>query len=326
MSLLVKKATYLYDTTASSRKGIEAVSFSLKQGERLSILGRSGSGKSTLLKAVSGLLDLQNGDVFLGEEKIKGPNYSLIPGNKSIKYVAQDFDLKPDYTAHENIKDHLDYNYTPEKKERIVSKLIALFGLKDEAHNYPRQLSGGQQQRVAIAGCLAEMPKLLLLDEPFNDLDHATKTKTIALLKNACKEFNTSIILVTHNYEEAFIMSHQLMVMSKGKIAQKGHCEDVYYKPKNQNIAGLMGDFGILKAGELLKGKPLEKAIILRPNQFNLNNNSSSGDITATIISVDFMGNYYRCVAETALSSTIILHLQHTVKQGEKIFVNITLA
>jgi ABC-type Fe3+/spermidine/putrescine transport system ATPase subunit len=326
MSLLVKKATYLYDTTASSRKGIEAVSFSLKQGERLSILGRSGSGKSTLLKAISGLLDLQSGDVFLGDEKIKGPNYSLIPGNKSIKYVAQDFDLKPDYTAYENIKDHLDYNYTPEKKERIVSKLIALFGLKDEAHNYPRQLSGGQQQRVAIAGCLAEMPKLLLLDEPFNDLDHATKTKTIGLLKNACNEFNTSIILVTHNYEECFIMSPQLMVMSKGKIAQKGRCEEVFYKPKNQSIAGLMGDFGILKAREIVAGKPLEQLRILRPSQLSLSYNSSSYDISATITSVDFMGNYYRCVAETEAGSSVVLHLQHAVKQEEKILLNITLA
>ena len=179
MSLNIKNTTNLYDIeTASTRKGIEAVSFTLKQGKNLSILGRSGSGKSTLLKAISGLIDLQEGEVWLDDDNIKGPAYNLVPGYKTIQYVAQDFDLKPDYSARENIKHHLDFNHTPERKEQIVNRLIRLFGLKDVEEQYPRNLSGGQQQRVAIASALAEMPKLLLLDEPFNDLDFSTKTKT----------------------------------------------------------------------------------------------------------------------------------------------------
>jgi len=323
MALNVKKATFLYDSV-STRKGIETVSFSLKRGHFISILGRSGSGKSTLLKAIAGLIQLQSGQVFLDEKEIKGPNFSLIPGNKLIKYVAQDFDLKPDYTTRENINHHLDYNHTPEQKTRIVNKLIDLFGLKDVEHHFPRQLSGGQQQRTAIAGCLAEMPKLLLLDEPFNDLDYYTKTKTIGLIKNACLDFKTSIILVTHNYEEAFAMSDKVMVMSKGKIIQKGNSEEVYNNPKNQTVAGLMGDYSLMKVGEQVNGKPIENKLIVRPNKLALAQSESLNSIAAVVKSCHFMGNFYRCSAETTLGSNIIFHTQKLINQGEKVFLTLT--
>ncbi|MFP5471166.1 MAG: ABC transporter ATP-binding protein [Bacteroidia bacterium] len=323
MALQVKKVAYLYDSV-STRKGIETVSFSLKSGEFLSILGRSGSGKSTLLKAVAGLIQLQSGEVFLDEKEIKGPAFSLIPGNKLVKYVAQDFDLKPDYTTRENINHHLDYNYTPEQKTRIVNRLIELFGLKDVENHFPRQLSGGQQQRTAIAGCLAEMPKLLLLDEPFNDLDYHTKTKTIGLLKNACADFGTSVILVTHNYEEAFAMSDKIMVMSKGKIAQKGNTMDVYKNPKNQTVAGLMGDFGLLKVGEKLRQQTLKEPLILRPSNLALVNDNLPFDLSAAVTSCDFMGNFFRCSAKTELGSNLVFHTQNAVKQGEKVYLKLT--
>jgi iron(III) transport system ATP-binding protein len=320
--LKVNNATYLYDTTASTRKGVEAVSFSLQQGEALAILGRSGSGKSTLLKAVAGLLDLQQGDVYLGNERIKGPAYSLIPGNKTIKYVAQDFDLKPDYTARENIKDHLDYHYTPEKKEQIINKLIKLFQLKDIENNHPRELSGGQQQRVAIAGCLAEMPKLLLLDEPFNDLDYYTKSQTIELIKNACKQFNTSLILVTHHYEECFILSDKLMVMSKGKIVQKGTVEQLFTQPKNQAIAGLMGDFSVLKQGEIINKTPLSGFLIIRPYQVSVTDTEQG--IACDVVQCTYMGNYYRVLAKSQLGSELIFHAAKP--HSGKIVLNVTIA
>ena len=283
MSLNVKNTTYLYDIeTASTRKGIEAVSFTLKQGKNLSILGRSGSGKSTLLKAISGLIDLQEGEVILDDEKILGPAFNLVPGYKNIQYVAQDFDLNPDYSARENIKHHLDYNHTIERKEQIVNRLIRLFGLKDVEEQYPRNLSGGQQQRVAIASALAEMPKLLLLDEPFNDLDFSTKTKTIEFLKHACAEFETSVILVTHNFEEAFALCDTLMVMNRGKIVQKGSAEKLFNEPKNQTIAGLMGDYSILRKGEEIGGDTLEKDRIIRPKHVRVAKDGKS-DLSVTI-------------------------------------------
>lgn len=323
MALHVKKVTYLYDSD-SPRKGVESVSFSLKSGEFLSILGRSGSGKSTLLKSIAGLIQLQSGSVFLDDKEIKGPAFLLIPGNKLVKYVAQDFDLKPDYSARENINDHLDHMHTPEQKLRIVNRLVELFGLKDVENNYPRQLSGGQQQRTAIAGCLAEMPKLLLLDEPFNDLDYHTKTKTISLLKNACKDFGTSIILVTHNYEEAFSISDKLMIMNRGKIVQKGSTEDVYHNPKNQTIAGLMGDYSLLKQGEKLSGNILEKPMILRPKKLKITSDETNFDLKAVITNCQFMGDYYKCSASTESGSSLILHVQQPLNSQSQVFLKLT--
>lgn len=319
MGLQVKNATYLYDQTASPRKGIEAVSFSLKQGKNISILGRSGSGKSTLLKCISGLHDLQEGKVWLGDEQIKGPNYNLVPGYKSIQYVAQDFDLEPDYSIRENIKHHLDFNYTDERKEQVVNRLIRLFGLNDVENEVPRNLSGGQQQRAAIAGCLAEMPKVLLLDEPFNDLDFHTKTKTIELLKHACEDFNTSIVLVTHNYEEAFALCDTLMVMNRGKIIQKGKVEKLFNQPKNQTVAGLMGDYSILRKGEKIGNKTLEKDLILRPKDIRVAKDGK-GDLSVNITECEYFGNYYRCVGETGNGSEVVFY----AREGSKKQMNLT--
>lgn len=308
MSLTVRNTTYLYETeTASSRKGIEAVSFTLKPGESLSVLGRSGSGKSTLLKCIAGLLDVQEGEVLLDGNPITGPAYNLVPGHKELKYVAQDFDLKPDYTARENINHHLDFQYTKKEKTQIVNRLIRLFGLKDVEHQYPRHLSGGQQQRVAIASCLAEMPKVLLLDEPFNDLDFYTKTKTIELLKHACKEFDTSVILVTHNYEEAFTLCNSLMVMNRGKIIQQGKVEKLFNNPKNQTVAGLMGDYSVLRKGEIIGGEALEKDKIIRPKHIRVAKDNK-GDISVNITECEYFGNYYRCVGISNKGSEIIFY------------------
>ena len=308
MSLIVKNTTYLYETeTASSRKGIEAVSFRLKPGQNLSILGRSGSGKSTLLKCIAGLLDIQEGEILLEEERITGPAYNLIPGHKELKYVAQDFDLNPDYSARENINHHLDFHYTKQEKTQIVNRLIRLFGLKDVEDQYPRHLSGGQQQRVAIASCLAEMPKVFLLDEPFNDLDFYTKTKTIELLKHACQEFKTSVILVTHNYEEAFALCDSLMVMNRGKIIQKGKVEKLFNNPKNQTVAGLMGDYSVLRKGEKIGDEILEKDKIIRPKHIRVAKDGK-GDLSINITECEYFGNYYRCVGETELGSEMVFY------------------
>lgn len=322
MSLKVANTTYLYETeTASSRKGIEAVSFNLKQGNSLSILGRSGSGKSTLLKCIAGLIDVQEGEVWLDDEHIKGPNYNLVPGYKTIQYVAQDFDLKPDYTARENINHHLDYNYTKKQKEQIVNRLIRLFSLKDVEHQYPRQLSGGQQQRVAIASSLAEMPKLLLLDEPFNDLDFYTKTKTIELLKHACEVFNTSVILVTHNYEEAFALCDTLMVMNRGKIVQKGKVEKLFNNPKNQTVASLMGDYSVLRKGEIIRGNTLEKDRIIRPKHIRVAKDGK-GNLSINISECEYFGNYYRCVGETEKGSEMVFYSSNELKDVVSLIIH----
>lgn len=314
MSLNVNNISYLYETeTASIRKGIEAVSFNLKPGENIAVLGESGSGKSTLLKAISGLLDLDEGEIILNNSPIKGPAFNLVPGYKEIKYVAQDFNLLPNHSTKENIKHHLNFQYTSIEKERIVKKLIHLFGLKDVQNKIPRHLSGGQQQRVAIAGALAEMPELLLLDEPFNDLDFYTKTKTIELLKHACAEFNTSIILVTHNYEEAFALCNTLMVMNRGKIIQKGKVETLFNKPKNQTVAGLMGDYSVLRKGENIGSDILIKDRIIRPKHIRVAKNDN-GNLSLTIKECEYFGNYYRCVGKTEMGSEVVFYANEVLE------------
>lgn len=144
---------------------LKPVTFSLQQGEMLTILGESGSGKSTLLKLLAGLLDPDQGDVFLAGEQIKGPSHKLVPGYDRIKVVNQGFKLSPNMRVWENLRYNL-LRTTQAYQTQRINELIDLCQLHGLAQSYPRELSGGQQQRVAIGRALANHPRLLLLDEP----------------------------------------------------------------------------------------------------------------------------------------------------------------
>ena len=150
------------------------ISFTLNVGQHLCIMGESGSGKSTLLKAVYGLLDLKDGTVFWKEQQVLGPSFHLVPGMDFFKYVAQDFDLMPYTSVSDNIGKFLSRFY-PEEKERRTKELLEVIEMSEFANEKVKTLSGGQQQRVAIARALAKEPELILLDEPFGQIDNFKK-------------------------------------------------------------------------------------------------------------------------------------------------------
>ena len=153
---------------------LEEIDFSLEEGEHLCIMGESGCGKSTLLKAIYGLLDLNKGEIFWKEEQIFGPKHHLVPGFEKFKYVAQDFDLMPYISVAENIQKFLSRFY-PEESETRTAELLEVIEMTAFAKTKVKHLSGGQKQRVAIARALAKEPELLLLDEPFGQIDNFKK-------------------------------------------------------------------------------------------------------------------------------------------------------
>src|SRR5690606_19945398 len=157
---------------------LSSVSFELAAGEHLALIGRSGSGKSTLLKLIYGMFDAGSGRISYKDREILGPKFHLIPGDDRFKYVAQDFDLMPYVTVRENIGKHLS-NTDKNAKNARICELLELLELSPWADVKARDLSGGQQQRVALARALAQSPELILLDEPFSQLDayHAERLK-----------------------------------------------------------------------------------------------------------------------------------------------------
>jgi len=148
--------------------------FSLKKGEHLCVMGESGCGKSTLLKLIYGLLDVNKGSIFWDEKQVLGPAFHLVPGMDFFKYVAQDFDLMPYTSVAENISKFLS-RFHPEESEKRTNELLEVIEMTDFKNNKVKNLSGGQKQRVAIGRALAKEPELLLLDEPFGQIDNFKK-------------------------------------------------------------------------------------------------------------------------------------------------------
>ena len=241
--LKVTALKYLYP---NSNFGVKGVSLSLKQGKILSIVGKSGSGKSTLLKCIYGLYNLDSGKIEFNKERVYGPERNLIPGHKKMKLVNQEYDLMPYHTVEENITHHLHLTYKSKKTKR-AKELIDLLDLKKVKSKLPIHLSGGQKQRVAIAQALASIPELLLLDEPFANLDYQIKQACLAYINQLKQEHNISIIIATHNKDVALSICDEMVVMQKGKLVQKGTPDELYLQPKNEYIAGLLGKFSFIK-------------------------------------------------------------------------------
>ena len=212
---------------------LNRVSFDLYEGEFLSILGPSGCGKTTLLRILIGLEKADAGEILKSGKDISG----LKSIDRGMGIVFQNYALFPNMTVLQNVE----YALTLRKDTKAEAKNIALrtleqVGLTDQMHKRPNQLSGGQQQRVAIARTLATNPDVILLDEPISALDVANREIMKAELKSLQKKFNSTMLFITHDQEEAFFLSDRIMVMSEGNIEQLDTPLNIYKNPASQYV------------------------------------------------------------------------------------------
>lgn len=217
------------------------LSFSLEQQDILCLLGASGCGKTTLLKAIAGLLPIQQGKILLA-----GKDLSLVATEKrQIGLIFQDYALFPHLTVAQNIAFGVSH-LTAQAREKIIQKMTALVRLDGLLQRYPHQLSGGQQQRVAIARALACQPRLLLLDEPFSNIDSQVRQQMMAEIKQILKQQNIPAIFVTHSKEEAFAFADKIAIMQQGSIVQLDFAQQLYQKPINAFVAEFLGHVNYL--------------------------------------------------------------------------------
>ncbi len=219
---------------------LQNLSFTLADGEILCLLGPSGCGKTTALKTIAGLVLPQQGQIELFGETV----FSDVQGNtpaeqRSIGFIFQDYALFPHMTIGQNITYGLAGLSKSEKQQRIEESL-QLVELHDLEQRYPHELSGGQQQRVAVARALAPKPKILLMDEPFSNIDGQVKRRMMADLRKLLKDHNISCIFVTHAKDEAFAFADKTAVMVAGNIAQLDSPAVVFNQPKNKAVAEFM--------------------------------------------------------------------------------------
>ena len=226
---------------APKKEILSNISFNLKEGQHLCVMGESGSGKSTLLKAIYGLLDLKKGSIYWKNQEVLGPAFHLVPGMSFFKYVAQDFDLMPYTSVAENIGKFLSRFY-PEEKAQRTNELLDVIEMSNFANEKVKTLSGGQQQRVAIARALAKEPELILLDEPFGQIDNFKKNSLRRKLFSYLKEKNISCIVATHDGDDALSFADQMMVIKNKKVIALDSPRNLYKSPPEHYVAALFDD------------------------------------------------------------------------------------
>ena len=219
---------------------IKKVRFQVNKGEQLYLCGKSGQGKSTLLKIIAGLLEPTAGTIRLGNERVFGPKFSLVPGHEEIKLVNQEFKLMANHTIFENIIHHLDY-FTAKQKSQRAKQLGSILEITHLFEKLPKELSGGEKQRVAIARALALPPKVLLLDEPFAHLDFQTQEKTQGLVNDLLREEKITSITVTHHPIDALKHADKIMFFHEGSIIDEGTPKRLYQNPRTFESASFFG-------------------------------------------------------------------------------------
>ena len=203
------------------------------------MVGKSGSGKTTLLKCIYGLQDLQSGNISFNEKRVLGPAYNLIPGHSDMKLVSTGYALLEHHTVYENIADIL-IGYHDDYKKKIINELLRLTEMQALKDKQVTTLSDGQRQRVALAKALCVFPKLLLLDEPFSNLDIILKEKIFTYIKKKLKQHQASCIIVTHRLDEVLSSANYLGIIKNGKLVQLDTYKKIKKAPANAYVSSLV--------------------------------------------------------------------------------------
>ena len=228
---------------------VRGLSFSLARGEIGCLLGPSGCGKTTVLRAIAGFEPVLAGRVALGGRELSRAGFTAPPETRQVGVVFQDYALFPHLSVQDNIGFGL-RRLDGREKTRRIERLLDLVGLTSHARQYPHELSGGQQQRVALARALAPQPDLLLLDEPFSNLDVDLRERLALEVREILRELGTTAILVTHDQYEAFAIADQIGVMHNGSILQWDNAYNLYHRPTNRFVADFIGQ-GVFAPGQV---------------------------------------------------------------------------
>lgn len=229
---------------------VKSLSLTLPAGHIGCLLGESGCGKTTVLRCIAGFETIQSGTIAVDGNLVSSSAICKPPERRQLGMVFQDYALFPHLTISDNIAFGL-LTGSQQKRNRRVEEMLSLVGLSSEAKKYPHEISGGQQQRVALARALAPNPDLLLLDEPFSNLDIALRERLCIDVRDILKKLRTTALLVTHNQHEAFAMADVIGVMREGTLVQWDSGYNLYHRPSSQYVADFVGE-GMLVKGHVI--------------------------------------------------------------------------
>jgi len=241
---------------------VDGLSLTVAEGEILALLGPSGCGKTTTLRLIAGFEVPDAGTVAIRGAIVAGPGRMVAPEDRGIGIVFQDYALFPHLTVADTVAFGLQGLPRPARRER-VAQILEMVDLADLERRYPHELSGGQQQRVAVARALAPAPALLLLDEPFSNLDADLRAQMRDEVEKVLRDTGTTAIFVTHDQEEAFTLADRVGVLNRGRIEQIAAPEDVYHHPATRFVAEFVG------AADFLSGEVTSAGIVTEIGVFD---------------------------------------------------------
>jgi len=276
----------LYFSHTKDKPLFQNLNLGFEEGRIIALAGESGCGKSTMLNLIYGLLDWESGEIVFNGTKLLGPKGNLVPGEAEMKLVAQNFDLMPYATVAENVGKFTSNINLAQKKETVM-ELLEVVGLQDFAHILPKYLSGGQQQRVAIARALSVLPKLLILDEPFSNLDFSRKIELRERLFKYVKQHQISLIISTHELQEIMPWLDQIVILKDGRLIQNDSPEETYRNPYNSYVARLFGEVNIFSEEE--KAEFQISKFSYYPKEIKISENGTE----AELLESRFAGNHY---------------------------------
>ncbi len=329
MFLEVKGLEKNYD----GKKILNNIEFELEKGEILCLLGPSGCGKTTILNIIGGFVKPDQGSIILNKKDIT----KMLPEKREISTVFQSYGLFNHRNVFGNVEYGLKFKKIP-KRERIkkVKEVLKIVGLEDYENRKIHELSGGQQQRVALARSIVINPRLILLDEPFSNLDENLKDAMRKELKRLVNYFNMTAILVTHDQEDAFIIADKVILMKEGEIVQKDTPVNLYNNPNSNFSLNFIGRSNTLTNGDFIRPEKVkiysedktEEKKILKEGSFSFNKQKMNQKrlINGKIVEVIFRGTLIEYVIEMDIGlelSTFELNSGNIREVGEKVLVRL---
>lgn len=316
---------------------VKDVSLAVEQGELFALVGESGCGKTTLLRLVAGFEEADKGRIAINGDVVAENGYSLKPEKRKVGMVFQDYALFPHYTVGENVAFGIMNESSNYKKER-VKQVLEMVGLQGFEKRYSHNLSGGQQQRVALARALAPKPKLILLDEPFSDLDGLLKDQLREEVRNIIRRAGATALFVTHDMRDALSSADRIAIMRTGDIVQTGTPRELYDNPTDLYVANFFGKINALnvqvKDGcfQLSTGcirdinnyGDGEYLIGIRPENVEILSTCAEKCFRATVKLAQYFGDHQQIHADLGEGKNIVIHAHEKVlfQEGDPICLN----
>lgn len=291
------------------------ITFRQKRGEKIAIAGETGSGKSTLLKIIAGLDQADHGFVTLEGQRVQGAREKLVPGHPQIAYLSQHFEL-PKFLRVEQV-----LSYSNNLGDAESMRLYELCQIEHLLKRKTDQLSGGERQRIALARNVITSPSLLLLDEPYSNLDVIHKNTLKGVVDALSEELDITLILVSHDADDSLPWADTILVMKSGKIVQRGRPDDVYDRPVDEYSAGLFGRYNVLTTEQLhLAGLESGESIV-RPERFHVS--LEGPGLTGEIMEIRYYGAFREALVDGGQGRFVIHLTRNGFDIGQKVFLTL---